>query len=133
MNLLEKIRDAWTASAALVALLPVARVYVGQAKDGTLPFATVIESARAPVVRCNNGSAVDLVTVRATVYHEDYSAGEEIVNAMLALYERTDFALGGADRCESMARISSSQAEGDDGVWIFVTEWACRVYLATGV
>ena len=133
MNLLEKIRDTWEALGELASLLAAARVYVGQAKDATLPYCTVVEAGRVPLVRCNDGAAVDLVTVRTTVYHEDYAAGAAIVAAMLALYERTDFALSGSDRCESMQRISSSQAEGDDGVWVFVTEWGCRVYLAAGV
>jgi hypothetical protein len=132
MNLAQVIHQRWAAAAALNDLLPAARVYTGLSVDPAMPYAVISRPEQSPVSLHHDGSGIDAVTLRIAVYHDRYDEAAAIVHAIKAAFDRTSFELAGADRVLFMRRTADSEHQGDDGLWRFVLDFRCTVYLATG-
>jgi len=133
VNLEEAIHQRWAASEALAALLPAENVHTGRSLGDTIPYATLTRRANRTALRTNSGDALDEVSLRIDVWHDDYDAGRAIVHEIKAAFDRSDFALSGGDRVVEMRRTDDSASQHDDGVWQFTIDFLVQVYLASGV
>jgi hypothetical protein len=78
------------------------------------------------------GDALDEVTLRVNVWHEEYDAGRAIAEEVKAAFDRSSFALSGSDRVVQMLRTNDFASQHDDGAWQFTTEFLVQVYLPSG-
>jgi hypothetical protein len=133
MNLAQVIHQRWAADAALSSLLPASRVYTGMSIDPTRPYAIITRQTDRPVACFNDGSTVDRVGVRVQVFHDAYDAGAAVVHQIKLAFHLAEFALSGSDKVFTMQRSNDSEHQNEDGVWQFVVDFNCTVYLASGV
>lgn len=129
MNLVEVIHQRWAASAPLEDLLPAVRLYTGTSVDPTLPYAVIDKRSQRPLVRHNDGSAVDAVGVRISLFHDSHDLAAAVMQQVKAAFDRTDFALSGNDKVINIQRSDDFQRQADDGVWQFTIDFDCTVYL----
>ena len=130
MNLAEVIHQRWAAAAALEDLLPASRVYTGMSVDPATPYAVIAKLSDRPAGYHNDGSAVTTVGVRIQVFHDNYDSAAAVVDQVIAAFDRTDFALAGADKVINMQRGNDFHQQEDDGTWRMVIDFDCTVYLA---
>ena len=133
MNLAQVIHQRWAADSTLNGLLPATRVYTGLSFDPTRPFAVISKESDKPETYHSDGSAIDAVGLRIQVYHDNYDAGAEIAHQIKKVFDRTAFDLSGSDKVLNIQRGNNSENQTDDGVWQFIMEFICTVYLASGV
>ena len=132
MNLTEVIHQRWAAAGPLENLLPASSVATGLCVDPAMPYGAITKCGDRPIARHNDGSAVDAVTVRIEVFHDDRDAAADVVAQIKTAFDRTDFALAGTDRVMNMQRTGDSERQNGDGTWQMTVDFACTVYLATG-
>lgn len=139
MNLAQAIHARWSASAALNALLPAARVMTGAylAEQAGGPYAVIELPGSSVEGYCNDGSAVERVGVRMVLHHDDYDAGCQLAEAVARAFDRSDFDLAGGDRVLNMQKRgecsavpASPQSDRPGGHWQWTIELECRVYRA---
>ena len=133
MNLEQAIHQRWAASDDLAGLLPVERVKTGRSLNDSLPYATIARRKSRTLFRTNAGDALDEVTLRVNVWHDDYDAGRAIAEAVRAAFDRSDFPLSDGDRVIRMRRTNDFASQHDDGAWRFTVEFLAQVYLPSGV
>lgn len=133
MNLESAIHQRWAASDALASLLPAESVKTGRSFGDPLPYATIARERSRTAFRTNAGDAMDEVTLRIDVWHDDYDAGRAIAEQVKAAFDRSDFALSGGDRVVQMRRSGDSASQHEDGVWQFSVEFLVQVYLPSGI
>ena len=133
MNLEQVIHQRWAACDALASLLPAENVKTGRSFDDPLPYATITRHRSRTAFRTNAGDALDEVTLRINVWHDDYDAGRAIVGQLKAAFDRSDFALSGGDRVVQMRRTDDFASQHDDGAWQFTIEFLVQVHLPSGV
>jgi hypothetical protein len=133
MNLAQVIHQRWAADELLNGLLPASRVYTGMSVDPTTPYAAISRQSDRPVAYLNDGSTVDRVGVRVQVFHDNYDAGAAIVQQLRLAFHLAQFALSGSDKVLSIQRSTDFERQDDDGVWEFVVDLNCTVYLTSGV
>ena len=104
MKLEEGIHQRWAASNALVALLPASSVKTGRNVGDTLPYATVLRRGSRTAFRANSGEALDEVSLRIRIWHDDFDAWRAIAEAAKAAFDRSDFSLSDGDRLVQMLR-----------------------------
>jgi len=132
VNLEQVIHQRWAASEALNVLLPAENVKTGRSAGGPVPYATVARIGNRTAFRTNAGDALDEVTLRVNVWHDDYDAGRAIAEQVKTVFDRSDFALSGGDRVIQMRRTNDSASQHDDGAWQFTVEFLIEVYLPSG-
>jgi hypothetical protein len=133
MNLAQVIHQRWAADAALSSLLPASRVYTGMSIDPTTPYAVITRQSDRPAAYFNDGSTVDRIGVRVQVFHHAYDAGAAVVHQLKLAFHLAEFPLSGSDKVLTMQRANDSEQQNKDGVWQFVVDFDCTVYLASGV
>jgi hypothetical protein len=133
MNLAQVIHQRWAGDEALSALLPASHLYTGMSVDPTPPYAVISRQSDRPLAVFNDGSAVDRVGVRVQVFHDNYDAGAAVVHQIKAAFHLAEFPLAGSDKVIGMQRSNDFERQNDDGVWQFVVDFQCAVYLAGGV
>jgi hypothetical protein len=133
MNLAQVIHQRWAADTTLNGLLPATRVYTGLSFDPLRPFAVISKESDKPETYHSDGSAIDSVGLRIQVFHDNYDAGAEIAHQIKAAFDRTAFDLAGSDKVLNIQRGNDSENQNDDGVWQFIMDFNCTVYLASGV
>ncbi|MGD0516486.1 MAG: DUF3168 domain-containing protein [Thermoguttaceae bacterium] len=133
MNLAQVIHQRWAADSTLNGLLPATRVYTGLSFDPTRPFAVISKESDKPETYHSDGSAIDAVGLRIQVFHDNYDAGAEIAHQIKKVFDRTAFDLSGSDKVLNIQRGNNSENQTDDGVWQFIMDFICTVYLASGV
>lgn len=136
MELAAAIHTRWAADEALSALLPAERLTTGLSPGDTPaePYATLtIAGGRSPVY-ANDGSSVESLTVRFRIAHSVYDEGGPIVDAVLAAFDRSDFALAGGGKVVAMQRTGWPQESQDtaSGGWLWLIEFQCLVQLPAG-
>lgn len=138
MDIEKQIHARWAADATLNGLLPETKLATGIyfAEDPTFPYATLTRPGDTPEEYYNDGSSIEGVQVRITVYHQksSYDEGVAIVDAIKAAFDRSMFSLtGNSDKVLHMERLSyaplQDQASGD---WFFVVDYMCHVFLGSG-
>ena len=133
MNLEQVLHQRWAAFDALNSLFAAEHVKTGRSFSAALPYATITRLGNRTAFRTNAGDALDEVTLRINVWHDDYDAGRAIVRELMAAFDRSDFALAGGDRVVQMRRTDDSASQHDDGTWQFAIEFLVQVYLPSGV
>jgi hypothetical protein len=133
MNLAQVIHQRWAANSALNNLLPAARVYTGLSFDPSEPFAVISKEKDRPETYHSDGSAIDVVGLRIQVFHDHYDAGAAILHQIKTAFDRTNFDLAGSDKVLNIKRANDSERQTDDGVWQFIIDFDCTVFLASGV
>lgn len=146
MDIEKQIHARWAADATLNGLLPETKLATGiyfppeddADDDGNpeFPYATLTRPGDTPEEYYNDGSSIEAVQVRITVYHQksSYDEGVAIVDAIKAAFDRSMFSLtGNSDKVLHMERLSyaplQDQASGD---WFFVVDYMCHVFLGSG-
>ena len=133
MNLAQVIHQRWAADEALNGLLPASRVYTGMSVDPTTPYAVITKQSHRPMAYLSDGSTVDQVGVRVQTFHDNYDAGAAIVHQIKVAFHQAEFALSGSDKVINIQRSNDFEHLDRDGVWQFVVDLNCTVYLASGV
>ena len=132
MNLAQAIHQHWAAAADLDDLLPASRLYTGLAVDGVMPYATLSLAIKRPASRHHDGSAVETPSATIRIFGQSYDAVAAIAQQLQRAFDGADFALSGNDRVIDVRRCGESQIQDGDGVWQFVIEFDCTVYLESG-
>jgi hypothetical protein len=134
MNLGYYLHSRWQSNPQLNDLLPAENVMTGLyfTADPGASYATIALPGGTVDGYANDGSSVDNVTVRIQVHNAQYDAGSAIVAALLAAFDRCDFALSGNDRVLSMQKTGMPEERQDPqtGQWDWIVDFKCRVYLA---
>ena len=133
MNLEQAIHQRWAATDALNALLPAENLVTGRASGRSTPYATLVRQRSRPVVSSNTADAIDEVTLRFHVWHDDHDAALAIARQVKTAFNRSRFDLAGGDRVIGMRRTSDRGTQHDDGLWQVILEFTVRVYLSSGV
>jgi hypothetical protein len=128
MNLEQMIHERWAADAALAALLPVERLTTGRAIGATLPYATLIPIRRRTRLRTNAASAIEEVTLRIDVWHDDYQAGRAIRDQVKASFDRRSFALADGSAVVHMRWPGDTVRQHEDGVWLFSIDGVLLIF-----
>ena len=129
LSLVQAIHQRWAESPALCSLLPVARVSTGMSADPALPRAVVHKESDRPLLSCNDGSEVALVTVRIRVFHDDYAAAAATIGQLKAALERAEFALECGGKVLDVRRSNDSEQQLENGVWEMTIDFDCTVHL----
>jgi len=132
MNLEQAIHQRWAGDATLEGLLPAARLKTGRSVGETVPYATLARRRCRTRFRSNAGDALDEVTLRVRLWHDDYDAGRAIVEAIKTAFDRTDFPLAESDRVVQMRRTDDTAEQDNEGLWRFTIDFAVEVYLPVG-
>lgn len=135
MDIARAIHARWAADQRLSGLLPAEKLTTGRSPgDGrSAPFATLTVGGGRRLSYANDGSSVDELTVRVRIDHTDYDAGGAIVDALLAVFDRSDFDVSGG-RVVAMQRTGLPQESQDpaSGRWQWLIEFQCCVQLIPG-
>jgi hypothetical protein len=132
VNLEQVIHQRWAASEGLNSLLSAGAVKTGRSLAGSVPYAGIARLGNRTAFRTNAGDALDEVTVRINVWHDDYDAGRAILGQVKTTFDRSDFALLGGDRVVQMRRTNDSASQHDDGTWQFTVEFLVQIHLPSG-
>jgi hypothetical protein len=136
MNLAQVLHARWAANAELDRLLPATAVMTGLniAGDPATRYASVTLRGGGVESYANDGSSVDQVRVRIDVYDDDYDHGRTVADAVLAAFDRSDFALANGARVISMQKAGIPQEVQDpqSGRWSWPIDFHCRVSLPAG-
>ncbi len=133
MNLEQAIHQRWADDDALNSLVAAEHVKTGRSLGAVLPRATIARRASRTAFRTNAGDALDEVTLRVSVWHDDYDAGRAVVGRVKTAFDRTDFPLDGDDRVVQMRRTDDSATQHTDGTWQFTVDFLVQVHLSSGV
>jgi len=133
VNLEQAIHQRWAATDALNALLPAENLVTGRASGRSTPYATLVRQRSRPAVSSNTADAIDEVTLRLHVWHDDHDAALAIARQVKTAFDRGRFDLAGGDRVISMRRTGERVSQHDDGLWQVTLEFTVRVYLSCGV
>jgi len=133
VNLEQVIHQHWAAAEALASLLPAENVKTGRSFGDPLPYATIVRRKNRPLLRTNAGDAVDEVTLRISVWHDNYDAGWAVAEQVKAAFDRSAFALSGQDRVVQMCRTEDVASQDEDGTWRFTIKFLVQVHLSLGV
>jgi len=132
LNLEQAIHERWAASDGLNALLPAENLKTGRSLGDAMPYATIARLKNRTLFRTSAGDALDEVTLRVNVWHDEYDAGRAVAEEVKAAFDRGSFALSGDDRVVQMLRTNDFASQHDDGAWQFTTEFLVQVYLSSG-
>jgi hypothetical protein len=130
MNLAQVLHQRWAAAAPLCTLLPAQRVFTGMSPGPTRPFATISKTGSRPLEAYNDGSACDAVGVRFQVFCDGYDAAAAIAEQIKIAFDRSRFALAGADKMLLMRHTNDVEQQQDDAVWQMTIDFECTVYFA---
>jgi hypothetical protein len=133
MNVGKLIHERWAAAAALNALLPVSRVVTGTyfAEEPSLDdgYATITRPGDAPLAWFADGSRLDRVPVRITVYvsRDKHDEGEAIADAVKMAFDGAACSLSTDDMVLRMMLSAYQPLDDDDGNWYFILDFDCTV------
>lgn len=131
MSLENRIHARWPLKTGLHALLPVERVFTGQAPPGTLlPYATIERIANPSEARTNK-SNVRMPGLRVSVWADDFDQGQAIAEEMArtrAGFDRDQFA-DEDDRVLAMLHDDDRYMQELDGVWRFEVDFMATTHL----
>jgi hypothetical protein len=127
MSLEQELHEQWAADAALIALVPAARVFTGFAVgDPTLPYVVLDDVSRAAQLRASTAGAVDRVELCFQIYTDDLDEAKAIAEAVRQQFDRTSFALS-SGTVLSMREAESAERLHDSGVWQLSTKYSALI------
>jgi len=126
MSLEQAIHQRWAACVPLDSLLPVERLTTGRRLSTPAPYATLLRDQTHTVCR-TNGSRLDEVTLRLTVWHADYALGRAVVGQIESCFDGWTPELDDGQQVLALRRIEQTDRQHDDGLWQFDSQWLARV------
>jgi hypothetical protein len=133
MNIEQTLRQRWASHEPLTTLVPLARLWTGDAPPSAeLPFVVLDVMRITPHLTTSNGRLIEHATVRFTVFGGELDVAAQVGRAIEQRFERTSFALdegtadeGTADEgvVHDMRRQQCEQRRGDDGVWTMTFDY----------
>ncbi|MBN2293495.1 MAG: hypothetical protein JXM70_13785 [Pirellulales bacterium] len=127
MSLEQAIHQRWADSSDLCALLPGERFTTGRAAGGEKPFATMQVIRRQPTLPTNAGNTVEEVLLELCLRHDDFDIGEQIIEYIQAIYDRSTFNLPDDSAVVRMREVSMSATHEKDGDWQWKVELMARI------
>ena len=132
MNLAKYLHERWAAADDLNGLLPEEKVFTGMSSDPAPPYAVISQEGRKPFTRHSDGSALDKVLVRIQVFHGQYDAGPGIIREINRAFEGSSFDLDDGCKVFNMLRTDQREKQLEPGVWQFILDFQCTVFLPEG-
>lgn len=132
MNVEKGIHTLWAATAALEALLPVARVFTGRVPaQPQQPYATIL-SPLSPTFQRTDKGMIREVQIRIQVWPLDFATGRAIQNAIDDGFSNTAFDLDAGRVVDLQHDDSSSlqEVESDDASWQFISTFTAVAHKA---
>ena len=127
MSLEAAIHDRWAGAAALVALLPEARVFTGAARGNVpLPYVVLMREGETPRTRTSSLTEVSEIVVRFVIYVAELDVGKAIAEAIRVAFNRQGFALA-IGTCLVMQGTSEQEQAATDGTWMVTASYLARV------
>lgn len=127
MSLEAAIHDRWASAAALVSLVPAARLFTGAARgDVQLPYVVLVREAETQRTRTSSLTEVNDIAVRFEIYATELDAGKAIAVAIRAEFNRQGFALP-LGTCLVMQGTSEQEQPAADGTWTVTASYLARV------
>lgn len=124
----QAIHERWAQASTLEALLPAARFGTGRSPSEALPYAT-LERARGRTALSNNrGDAIEDVTLRIHVWHDDHDAGRAVVVQVVEALDRCSLTLDSPERVARVRRVGETVTAHDDGPWQWTVEFSVRIH-----
>ena len=117
MSLEQAIHQRWADSTPLSALLPAERLTTGRSGGGEKPYATIQGLQRQSKLPTNAGNTVKEVSVELCLWHDDFDAGEQIVEYIPVVFDRAVFNLPDDSAVVRMREVSMSATHKKDGIW----------------
>lgn len=127
MSLEQAIHERWAASATLSALLPPERLTTGRGGGGEKPYAVLLAGERRNMLATNAGCAVREVEAELCLWHEEFDAGENIVEYVLAVFDRASFSLPDGSATVRMREKLMTAAQEADGSWCWKIVFTARL------
>jgi len=127
MTLEQAIHERWAADAALAALVPARQVTTGRSSRRQVPYVTMLREQARPVVRTNDGDAVQEITLRMNVWHTDYHTGRAVLDQILTTFDRSSFSLTDSGRVLHMRRIEDAVQQHADGLWQLTVRFLAHI------
>ena len=127
MTLERAIHERWAANAALTALVPAGQVTTGRSSRAEVPYVTILREQTQTALRTNAGDTIDEITLRMNVWHHDYDAAREVLQAIRAAFDRSSFTLADGSRVLAMRRLTESALQHPDGAWQLTIRFLARV------
>lgn len=126
----------WASSSALVALLPVVRVFTGRNQDDDPddeedtqvdgedfdPYCTINREGNSDDHRTNCGR-YDSALMRFQLWHTNHAAGSAIAQAIIDCFDNQEYTKDGV-HIERMRRSNDLAIQEDDGVWQFLIDFS---------
>jgi hypothetical protein len=124
MSLEQALRELWNSSDTLPALVPVTRVWTGQAVDkpASLPYVVLRRLAEENAAPCG-GPVRARVRLVFAVYAAELDAGRELCAQLRQRFHRTGFQLVDGEVLDMAWRKNDEHAE-RDGVWRIECEFS---------
>ena len=132
MSLEQAIHQRWADSASLSALLPVERLTTGRSGGGEKPYATIQSLKRSKTLPTNAGNTVEEVSIDLCLWHDDFDAGEQIVEYIQAVFDRAAFNLPDDSAVVRMREVSMSATHKKDGNWRWKIEFLAKICAILG-
>jgi hypothetical protein len=133
MNLAKYLHLHWATSEELDSLLPAENFFTGASGRFTRPYAVLSKESEKPFTRHNDGSAIVNVVMRFRLFHDEYDAGLDVIEAVERTFEGVSLELDEGRTLFAMRRIAASEIPLDDGAWQFTVDFLCIVYLPEGM
>lgn len=123
MSIEQAIHERWQGDAALVALLPAARLVTGIAHDAPqLPYAVLAQTESKPAVRTSSGTVITRTALRLSIWAADLDAGKLIAHEADRVLDRTSFALASGSVL-NLQRVHSIEQAQADGAWLLALDY----------
>jgi hypothetical protein len=117
MSIEQAFHDRWENDVPISALIPVARVFTGNAAgDPALAYVTARRTGGRTEGRTSTGTSLRRAVLEATVWTDDLDEGKLIVTEMIRLYDGADFSLA-VGAVLDMRLTDHQENMNDDGIW----------------
>ena len=127
MTLEGEIHALWASDSPLAALLPVGRLFTGEARGNpALPYAVLQRGPAKIVSRTNAGSRIEEVNIQFHVWSARLEQAKQIVQELVRVFDQATFSFDGSTVLD-FRRTKSSEQSFPDGVWEFACEYSALV------
>ena len=112
--------------------MPAAQVFTGLSVNTALPYAVISKESEHPGDYYNDGAATAAVASASRCFTASPTLARPSCLQVKAAFDGSDFPLAGSDKVLDMRRANDSERQSEDGVWQFLCDFQCTVYLAAG-
>lgn len=123
MSLERAIRDLWSADFRLTALVPIERVFTGEARGRPpLPYVVLSRDGNRPAVRTSSGRTIDETRLRFGVWAAGLDQAKRIAAEIARRFDRQAFEAAGVV-CHVMRRHDDAAAPQASGAWRLTADY----------